>query len=30
MAIGLVGIDLAKSVFAAHGINPACKPELVR
>lgn len=30
MAIVTVGIDLAKNVFAVHGINKAGKPELVR
>ncbi len=30
MAILYVGIDLAKSVFAVHGVNEAGKPELVR
>jgi transposase len=30
MAIVFVGIDLAKSVFAVHWVNPAGKPELVR
>jgi transposase len=30
MAIVFVGIDLAKNVFAVHGVNPAGKPELVR
>jgi transposase len=30
MAIVHVGIDLAKNVFAVHGVNPAGKPELVR
>ena len=30
MSILFVGIDLAKSVFAVHGVNPAGKPELVR
>ncbi len=30
MAILFVGIDLAKSVFAVHGVNDAGKPELVR
>lgn len=30
MAIVHVGIDLAKNVFAVHGINEAGKPELVR
>jgi hypothetical protein len=30
MAIAFVGIDLAKSVFAVNGVNPAGKPELVR
>ena len=30
MAIVTVGIDLAKSVFAVHGINEAGKPELVK
>lgn len=30
MAILTVGIDLAKNVFAVHGINEAGKPELVR
>ncbi len=29
MAIVFVGIDLAKNVFAVHGVNPAGKPELV-
>ena len=29
MAIVFVGIDLAKSVFAVHGVNPAGKPERV-
>ena len=30
MSILFVGIDLAKNVFAVHGVNPAGKPELVR
>lgn len=30
MAIVTVGIDLAKNVFALHGVNAAGKPELVR
>ena len=30
MAIVCVGIDLAKNVFAVHGINEAGRPELVR
>jgi transposase len=30
MSIVVVGIDLAKNVFAVHGINEAGKPELVR
>jgi transposase len=30
MAIVHVGIDLAKNVFAVHGVNEAGKPELVR
>jgi transposase len=30
MAIVFVGIDLAKNVFAVHGVNPAGNPELVR
>lgn len=30
MAIVFVGIDLAKNVFAVHGVNEAGKPELVR
>ncbi len=30
MAILYVGIDLAKNVFAVHGVNGAGKPELVR
>jgi len=30
MSILYVGIDLAKSVFAVHGVNEAGKPELVR
>jgi hypothetical protein len=30
MAIVFAGIDLAKNVFAVHGVNPAGKPELVR
>lgn len=30
MAIVTVGIDLAKNVFAVHGVNEAGKPELVR
>ena len=29
MAIVFVGIDLAKNVFAVHGVNPAGKPERV-
>jgi transposase len=29
MAILTVGIDLAKNVFAVHGINEAGKPQLV-
>lgn len=30
MAIVTVGIDLAKNVFAVHGVNEAGKPELLR
>ena len=30
MTIVTVGIDLAKNVFAVHGVNHAGKPELVR
>ncbi len=30
MAIVFVGIDLAKNVFAAHGIDEAGKPALVQ
>ena len=30
MAIVTVGIDLAKSVFAVHGVGACSKPELVR
>lgn len=30
MAIVFVSIDLAKNVFAVHGVNPAGKPERVR
>ena len=30
MAILTVGIDLAKNVFAVHGVNQAGKPELVK
>ena len=30
MAIVYVGIDLAKSVFAVHGVNESGKPELIR
>ncbi len=30
MAIVFVGVDLAKNVFAVHGVNDAGKPELVR
>lgn len=30
MAIVHIGIDLAKNVFAVHGINDDGKPELVR
>jgi len=30
MAIVCVGIDLAKNVFAVHGINEAGRPQLVR
>lgn len=30
MSILYVGIDLAKNVFAVHGVNEAGKPELVR
>ena len=29
MAILTVGIDLAKNVFAVHGVNDAGKPELL-
>jgi transposase len=29
MAILTVGIDLAKNVFALHGVNEAGKPELL-
>jgi transposase len=30
MTIVTVGIDLAKNVFAVHGVNQVGKPELVR
>lgn len=30
MSIVTIGIDLAKNVFAVHGVNAAGKPELVR
>ena len=30
MTIVTLGIDLAKNVFAVHGVNDASKPELVR
>lgn len=30
MAIVTLGIDLAKNVFALHGVGPTGKPELVR
>lgn len=30
MTILTVGIDLAENVFAAHGVNPYGKPELVK
>ena len=30
MAIGTVGIDLAKNVFAVHGVDETGKPALVR
>jgi transposase len=30
MVIVTVGIDLAKNVFAVHGVNEAGKPELLR
>jgi transposase len=30
MAIVFVGIDLAKNVFAVHGVNETGRPELVR
>ena len=30
MSILYVGIDLAKNVFAVHGVNDAGRPELVR
>ena len=30
MAIMTIGIDLAKSVFAVHGVNESGKPELVQ
>lgn len=30
MTILTVGIDLAKNVFAVHGVNPYGKPELVK
>ncbi len=30
MAIMTIGIDLAKNVFAVHGVNESGKPELVR
>ena len=30
MVILYVGINLAKNVFAVHGVNEAGKPELVR
>ena len=30
MGIVTVGIDLAKNVFAVHGVNEAGKPEFIR
>lgn len=30
MTIVTVGIDLAKNVFAVHGVGPSGKPELVK
>lgn len=30
MMILTVGIDLAKNLFAVHGVNPSGKPELVK
>jgi transposase len=30
MSIITVGIDLAKNVFAVHGVNESGKPDLVR
>jgi transposase len=30
MSIITVGIDLAKNIFAVHGVNEAGKPELVK
>lgn len=30
MTIVTIGIDLAKNIFAVHGVNTAGKPELVR
>jgi transposase len=30
MAVGYVGIDLAKNVFAVHGVDEASRPALVR
>ena len=30
MSIITVGIDLAKNIFALHGVNEAGKPELVK
>jgi transposase len=30
MSIIVIGIDLAKSAFAAHGVDQSGKPELVR
>ncbi len=30
MTIVTIGIDLAKNIFAVHGVNAAGKPELVR
>lgn len=30
MAIVVIGIDLAKNVFAVHGVDEAAQPALVR
>ena len=30
MSIITVGIDLAKNIFAVHGVNEAGKPELIK